>query len=40
MQRVNAVISGLGNIGSRFVGVLDRKREVLREKYDLDVHLV
>ncbi len=40
MQRVNAVISGLGNIGSRFVGVLDRKREVLREKYDLDVRLV
>jgi len=40
MRRVNAVLSGLGNIGSRFVGVLDRKRDVLRDKYDLDVRLV
>lgn len=40
MRRVNAVLSGLGNIGSRFVGVLDRKQDVLRGKYDLDVRLV
>jgi homoserine dehydrogenase len=40
MRRVNAVLSGLGNIGSRFVGVLNRKRDVLRDKYDLDVRLV
>ncbi|MEZ4669657.1 MAG: homoserine dehydrogenase [Anaerolineae bacterium] len=40
MQRVNAILSGLGNIGSRFVGVLDRKRDVLRNKYGLDVRLV
>ncbi|MBL8130383.1 MAG: homoserine dehydrogenase [Anaerolineae bacterium] len=40
MRRVNAVLSGLGNIGSRFIGVLDRKRDVLRDKYDLDVCLV
>lgn len=40
MRRVNAVLSGLGNIGSRFVGVLDRKRAVLQEKYGLDVRLV
>ncbi len=40
MRRVNAVLSGLGNIGSRFVGVLDRKRDVLRDKYNLDVRLV
>lgn len=40
MQRVNAVLSGMGNIGSRFVGVLDRKRDVLRDKYGLDVRLV
>jgi len=40
MQRVNAILSGLGNIGSRFVSVLDCKRDVLRDKYDLDVRLV
>ncbi len=40
MRRVNAILSGLGNIGSRFVGVLHQKRDVLREKYDLDVRLV
>jgi len=40
MQRVNAVLSGLGNIGSRFVGVLDRKREIIQSKYGLDVRLV
>ena len=40
MRRVNAILSGLGNIGSRFVSILDRKREVLRDKYGLDVRLV
>lgn len=40
MRRINAVLSGLGNIGSRFVGVLERKREVLLSKYGLDVRLV
>lgn len=40
MQRINAVLSGLGNIGSRFVGVLDRKRDVLQQKYGVDVRLV
>jgi len=40
MRRVNAVLSGLGNIGSRFVGVLDRKRDVLRDQYGVDVRLV
>jgi homoserine dehydrogenase len=40
MRRVNVIISGLGNIGSRFVGVLARKQELLRTRYGLDVRLV
>lgn len=40
MQQVNIIISGLGNIGSRFVGVLERKHQVLQDQYQLDVRLV
>jgi homoserine dehydrogenase len=40
MRQVNVIISGLGNIGSRFVGVLHRKQGVLRDQYGLDVRLV
>ena len=40
MRQVNIIISGLGNIGSRFVGVLERKHQVLRDQYGLDVRLV
>ena len=40
MKRVDVIISGLGSIGSRFIGVLHRKRDVLRDRYGLDVRLV
>lgn len=40
MKQVNIIISGLGNIGSRFVGVLHRKQQILRDQYGLDVRLV
>jgi homoserine dehydrogenase len=40
MKRVNVIISGLGNIGSRFVSVLHQKQELLRSRYELDVRLV
>lgn len=39
MKRINIVISGLGNIGNRFVGVLCDKQAYLRE-LGLDVRLV
>ncbi len=40
MRQVRIIINGLGNIGSRFVGVLERKGDLLRERYGLDVKLV
>jgi len=40
MRRVNAILSGLGAIGGRFVKILDYKRSVLEERYDLDIRLV
>jgi len=40
MQRVNAVINGLGNIGNRFVGVLQDKQHILQTQYGLDIRLV
>ncbi len=40
MRRVNCILSGLGNIGSRFVGVLNQKQAQIRDQYGLDVRLV
>jgi homoserine dehydrogenase len=40
MRQVNIIVSGLGNIGSRFIGVLERKQDVLRQQYGLDIRLV
>jgi homoserine dehydrogenase len=40
MRTVNIIVNGLGNIGSRFVGVLHRKQDVLRDQYGLDIRLV
>ena len=40
MRRVDIIVSGLGNIGSRFIGVLNQKQSVIREQYGLDVRLV
>ena len=39
MKRINIIISGLGNIGSRFVGVLRDKQDYLKG-LGLDVRLV
>lgn len=40
MQRIDIILSGLGNIGSRFVGVLHGKQDVLRDRYGVDIRLV
>lgn len=40
MRRISAIIQGLGNIGNRFVGVLQDKGDLLRDHYGLDVRIV
>jgi homoserine dehydrogenase len=38
--RVDLIVSGLGNIGRRFLSILDRKRPYLCQKYGLDLNVV
>ena len=40
MKKVRIVLSGLGNLGLRFVEIIGEKREKIRDRYGLDLLIV